>query len=123
MRRPTGLCIHQVKVFVEPVIRGERGEAGPEDWPIAGGLHPPEHRRMEAHDRRRPPPFKEDEAAMLGAQGVVAAIAPEDAVMEADMRPVGSGNVPMEPVHQSAMKHVLEQIGIQKAEGKSGTDT
>src|SRR5712691_3603116 len=97
-----------VQVFVEPVIQGERGEAGPEEGPAAGGLHPPEDRSMEAHNHRRPPPLKEDEAAMLGAQDVVALIATEDAVMEADMRLVGLGDVPMEPVHQPAMECILE---------------
>jgi len=37
-----------VKAFIEPVIQGETDEAGPEEGPAAGGLHPPEDWSMEA---------------------------------------------------------------------------
>ena len=47
-----------MQVFVEPVIRGERDEAGPEEGPAACGLHPPKDWSMEAHNHRRPPHSK-----------------------------------------------------------------
>jgi hypothetical protein len=53
----------------------------------------------------------------------VAPIAAEDAVMEADMRLVGLGDAPMEPVHQPAMERILEQVRVQDGDDESDRGT
>ena len=103
-----------VKIFVDAVIRRQRGEARPEGGPAAPDLDPPQDQGVEAHDHGRLPPLEEDEPTMLRILHVVALALREDPVMETDVGLVGLREVPMGPMQQPPMESVLKEIRVQQ---------